>query len=152
MSLKSGNESTFKYDIYTAEFGLLSKMLHSIMRKCIKFHEKCSKNIKIQYFASKMLQRSSKMHHSASKKQQDHQKCCKIMTKATKFIKNTSFCIRNALFFAMPVYHQPTPNLCPDFVPALIHTAFCSIWLAENWFLHRLIVNVNLHQSAYINT
>ena len=39
VSLKSGDKSTFNYAVCIAEFGLILKMLHSHMQKCVNIHE-----------------------------------------------------------------------------------------------------------------
>ena len=41
MFLKSGDKSTCKYAIHTAEIGLNSKMSHLIRPKSLKKHQKC---------------------------------------------------------------------------------------------------------------
>ena len=59
VSLKSGCNSTFIYAIYTAGFGLNSKMSHLIQQKCAILHAKY-----INY-ASKCIRNSENAHYDA---------------------------------------------------------------------------------------
>ena len=138
MSLKSGDNSTFKYAIDAAEFGLNSKMLHSIMQKCIEMHNFASK---MYHFASKRYHFASKMYHFAPK---IHNSLSKMYNSASKMCNSASKCIilhQKCSILIMPVYHPYSTHIGPDFVPAIIHTAFCSILLVEKRFLHRFIAN-----------
>ena len=82
-----------------------------------------------------IMQKGIKFHEKYSK---NHQRCIILHQKYS--------------ISTMPVYQPFNTHICPDFVPAEIHTACDLILIVEIRFLRRLIANAILHSLPERNT
>ena len=68
-----------------------------------------------------------------------------------KVHQNSRFSCKNHANRKIPVFHQYSHYLCPDFAPSEIHAVFWSIFRFEKPFFRGSIADKYLHQSTYRN-